>query len=149
MSCLPAEVEITALNRDHIPQMLELWEQAGLETKLAGRDHPDALRHEMETFPHNFIGAFAKGRLVGVANASWDGRRGWINRIAVLKDFRRQGLAQRLISCAETDLKARGARVIAVLIDPSNSHSLSLFKKSGYANTPQAVYLSKRDGPDV
>ena len=144
-----SEIVFTGLTVDHIPRLLELWKDTDLEIKPAGRDHPDALRHEMETFPQNFIGAFANGRLIGVASASWDGRRGWINRVAVLEDFRRRGLAQRLISHAEQNLKARGARVIAVLIEPSNSNSLSLFRKVGYKDSPQAVYLSKREGKDV
>ena len=144
-----SKIEYTGLTVDHIPRLLEIWKDADLEIKPAGRDHPDALKAEMETFPHNFIGAFANGRLIGVANASWDGRRGWINRVAVLEDFRRQGLAQRLISHAEQNLKARGARVIAVLIEPSNENSLSLFRKVGYKDSPQALYLSKRDGKDV
>ena len=46
-----AEVEFSGLTADHIPRLLELWKHADLEIKPAGRDHPDALRHEMESPP--------------------------------------------------------------------------------------------------
>jgi ribosomal protein S18 acetylase RimI-like enzyme len=134
---------------EEIPALLELWRDAGLTLRPKGREHPDTLRHELETYPDNYIGAFAGPRLVGVVVATWDGRRGWINRLAVHPELRRRGLAQRLIGAAEQELRGRGALVLGVLIEPDNEASLELFRRVGYEDTPAALYRSKRENLDV
>ena len=137
------------LTADDIPDLLAVWNDAGLHIRTAGREHPDRLRQEMTDFPNNFIGAYAGMKLVAVVIASWDGRRAWINRLAVCRSFQRQGLGRQLIACAEQELRRRGAQVLAILIEPDNGPSLSLFRNEGYMDTPAALYLTKRDSLDV
>lgn len=141
--------DLRKLSPAHLPELLELWRSAGLTIRPAGRERPDILQCEMEQFPDNFIGAFAGDRLVGVVIASWDGRRGWINRIAVHPELRHRGIARALIAAAEAELQRRGALVIAALVEPDNTTSLALFREAGYRDTPSAVYLSKRKAADV
>jgi ribosomal protein S18 acetylase RimI-like enzyme len=145
----PDPVQVRFLKRQDIPSLLELWRAANLTIRPAGREHPDRLASELAEYPRNFMGAFDGDRLVGALIATWDGRRGWINRLAVHPQARRRGLATRLIAAAEAELKSRGALVIAALVEPSNVPSLSLFSASGYRDVPRAVFLSKREGPDV
>ena len=145
----PEDVQIRWLTREDIPDLLALWGESGLATRPTGRDHPDRLAAEIALYPRNFMGAYAGSRLVGALIATWDGRRGWINRLAVLPERRRLGLARRLITAAEAELRSRGALVIAVLVEPGNQPSLALFARAGYKDNPKAVFLSKRDRPDV
>jgi len=49
---------------------------------------------------------------------------GWINRLAVDPEFRGRGLAKRLISEVEGRLRARGRRIIAVLVEGWNEPAL-------------------------
>ena len=35
-----------------------------------------------------FFGLLEQSKLIGVCIANWDGRRGWINRLAIDPDFR-------------------------------------------------------------
>ena len=93
--------------------------------------------------------AFDGARLVGFVLASDDTRRGWINRIAVHPDFRRTGLASRLVVAAEEELRRRGMQIIAALIEDYNTASRGLFEKSGYSYMPEVLYYSKRDSWDV
>lgn len=85
-----------------------------------------------------------KDEMVGSVIASYDGRKGWINRVAVSPEYRRQGIAQKLISASEEALKKRGAEVIGVLIFESNAPSLALFQNLGYETDESILYLSKR-----
>jgi ribosomal protein S18 acetylase RimI-like enzyme len=142
-------IRLRKLALQQIPAILDLWRDAGLTIRPQGREHPDTLRHELKTYPDNYIGAFAGDRLVGVVVATWDGRRGWINRLAVHPDCRRRGLARRLIQAAEEELRGRGALVIGALIEPENDASLTLFRDAGYTDMPAALYLSKRENLNV
>lgn len=132
----PEAIEIRFLAGGDIAALLELWRAAGLPFRPAGRDHPDRLLLELLAYPRNFIGAFWEGQLRGAVLANWDGRRGWINRLAVHPEERRKGLARLLIAQAETELKSRGAVVIAALVEPGNVPSLSLFAALGYQDEP-------------
>ena len=146
----PSEpLQIRFLTKDDLSSLLELWQSAGLKIRPRGREHPDRLAAEMAEYPRNFLGACLEGQLVAALVASWDGRRGWINRLAVHPRVRRMGLARKLIEAAEVELKSRGALVVAALVEPDNEPSLSLFAKAGYRDIPKAVFLSKREGPDV
>jgi len=75
---------------------------------------------------------------------------GWINRLAVDPEFRGRGLAKRLISEVEGRLRARGRRIIAVLVEGGMSQpSLRLFQSCGYLLNREILHLSKRDSPEV
>jgi N-acetylglutamate synthase len=145
----PDNLQIRFLTRDDIPDLLALWSAAKLSIRPSGRDHADCLAAEMRDYPRNFLGAYSGRQLVGACLATWDGRRGWINRLAVHPQSRRSGVAQQLVAAAEAELKSRGARVIAALVEPGNAPSLALFARCGYRDTPRAIYLSKREDPDA
>ena len=95
------------------------------------------------------LGAKNKGRLTGVVMVSHDGRKGWINRLAVDPAYRRRGLGARLITAAEKELYGQGIEVIAALIEAGNEPSLNLFQKEGYLLAREILYLSKRPGEEV
>ena len=80
---------------------------------------------------------------------SYDGRKGWINRLAIDPDHRRQGIGQLLIARIEKSLTEKGARIIAALVEASNLKSISLFEKLGYVADNGILYLSKRESEDV
>jgi ribosomal protein S18 acetylase RimI-like enzyme len=63
-------------------------------------------------------------------------------------DYRRQGLATRLIEEAEQELRAKGIHVFAALIHRENVPSLSLFQNEGYKQL-DIVYVAKRDDEDA
>lgn len=74
---------------------------------------------------------------------SHDGRKGWINRLAVDPAYRRQGLGARLIAAAEKELHGQGVEVVAALIEAQNEPTLNLFQKEGYLLAKDIFYLSK------
>ena len=110
------------------------------------------MRHVVQgvvEFGDLFLGAFDSGELIGVIVGTDDGRKGWINRLAVLPEYRRKGVALKLIRAIEGALRKRGRRIISVLIEAPNNASVSLFLKAGYAAWEGMAYLSKRDDPRV
>jgi GNAT superfamily N-acetyltransferase len=85
--------------------------------------------------------------LVAVALLTHDGRKGWINRLAVDPACRRRGLAARLVGEAERWFcQELGLEVWAALIEAGNEASLALFAQLGY-QPADVVYVSKRTHP--
>ena len=95
------------------------------------------------------LGCATGATLVAVAVLTHDGRKGWINRLAVDPAYRRQGLARRLVVAAERwfaqDL---GLEVWAALVAHHNTASLALFDALGYGR-PDVVYVSQRTRSDA
>jgi len=143
------EPEIKELSLENYQEMIALWEQAGLPYRPRGRDSRTAIAAQLERDPELFLGAFSQGKLVGTVIGSDDGRKGWINRLAIDPDYRRHGIARMLIAETERRLKARGRKIIAVLVEDWNDVSLKLFQKCDYILDRSILYLSKREGPWV
>ena len=125
--------------------MLRLWKKAGLTSRPSGRDSRQSIEEQMAAAPDLFIGAYEDRRLIGVVVASSDGRKGWINRLAVHPDFRRRGIATALVAEAENALRKRGTHIFAALIMESNVASKQLFRELGYKELKEVSYFSKRD----
>lgn len=142
-------VEIQALETSDYDALLGLWKTAGLPHRPAGRDGREAITSQMRRDPALFLGAFLGGRLVGSVIASFDGRKGWVNRLEVDPHERRQGIGRKLTEEAERVLKARGAQITAALVETDNSPSLLLFEKCGYTVHKDILYLTKRDSGQV
>jgi GNAT superfamily N-acetyltransferase len=103
----------------------------------------------MKENPELFLGAFEGRILVGTLVGSYDGRKGWINRLAVDPEHRRKGIAQLLIARVEMALRKKGARIICALVETPNLESVNLFEKLGYITHRDILYLSKRESKDV
>jgi ribosomal protein S18 acetylase RimI-like enzyme len=128
--------------------VITLWQRAGLHSlRPQGRDSREAFADQLAR-GQVVLGLEDEGKLVACVVITDDTRKGWINRLAVDPDYRRQGLAARLMAEAENDLRARGFHVLAALIESDNSASLSLFQRNGY-KTHDIFYVSKRDGEKV
>lgn len=143
------EMEIHNLAISDYEQIIGLWQKAGLPFKPQGRDQKDVVQAQMEANPDFFIGAYENSKLVGTVVASTDGRRGWINRLAVDPDFRRRQVAKMLVAEAEKALRKHGVRIFCALVEDGNIGSLELFKSCGYREHRDIVYFSKRDSPQV
>ena len=130
--------------------IMDLWGRAGLHIRPQGRDSREAFAQQAALGVQTIIGLEQDGQLIGVVIATHDGRKGWINRLAVDPEHRRQGHAMRLIAEAERVLHEQGMRIIAALVESWNEASLNLLQKAGYSTYEGGViYLSKRDSWDV
>ncbi len=139
---------LRCLTVDDYDAILALWQHAGLDTiRPQGRDSREAFADQLAR-GQVVLGLEDAGRLVACVVITDDTRKGWINRLAVEPDYRRQGLAARLVAEAEKELRARGIQIIAALIENENAASLSLFQHEGY-KTENIYYVSKRDGEKV
>ena len=140
---------IEPLTEKHLDDIFALWKRAGLPIKPKGRDVPERIRERMKKGTDVFFGIFENDRLVAVILVTHDGRKRWLNRMAVDPALRGRGMAKQLISHAETHLKKEGIHIFTALIEEYNEVSLQLFQSCGYHLHRDIFYLAKRDYPDV
>lgn len=150
---LPEEaIAVRACELGDYDDVVAVWRQAGLPFRPRGRDSRQAVATGLERGGSIFLLAEAtvgaRPLVVGVVLATHDGRKGWINRLAVLPAFQGQGIARRLVMEAEEGLRAQGIDVVAALIESANTGSLSFFSHLGYLHDADIEYFSKRRDPE-
>ncbi len=140
---------VRILTTDDYDDLIRVWAEAGLPFKPQGRDTRERIALEMQRTDSAFFLFSEDGRLVAVGLATYDGRKGWIQRVAVDPERRGQGLAGKIIAACEKFLKDLDAEVISCLIEDLNYPSISVFKKAGYSCWGNILYFSKRDSSDA
>jgi len=134
---------------DDYESLVALWDESRLPYKPHGRDKRDRLEREVTKPNAIFLVAEVDRKLVGSILATHDGRKGWINRLAVIPAFRRRGIARMLLAEAEDRLSRQGIEIVACLVDDWNVDSARFFEKSGYKRFDGIAYFTKRKHPQV
>jgi GNAT superfamily N-acetyltransferase len=136
---------------DDYDRVMELWAAGGLPLKPQGRDSRENIGCQIALPMVLFLVAEEGegGRVIGTVLATHDGRKGWINRVAVEAGSRRKGLGARLVREAERWLEAQGMDILACLIEDDNAVSMTVFEKLGYKKHPEIIYFAKRKFPGV
>jgi len=128
--------------------VIALWRSVKLPLKPEGRDSRENIERQVGQPSAIFLVAeTGAGRLVGTVLATHDGRKGWINRLAVAPAMQRAGLGRRLVREAEARLEALGLGIIAALVEDDNRVSMAVFERLGYVKHPEILYFAKRKHP--
>jgi len=132
-------------------RVMEIWAEGGLPLKPKGRDSRENIARQVK-MPNVLFLVAEEGegsRIIGTVLATHDGRKGWINRLAVDATLRKQGIGARLVREAERRLEALGMDILACLIEDDNAVSMAVFEKLGYKKHPEIIYFAKRKYPGV
>ena len=140
---------IRRLTIDDYDNILKVWSDAGLPFRPQGRDTRERIAAEIAADHCAFFGMFEENNMMGVGIANWDGRRGWVNRVAIDPEYRGRGLAGEIIRECEKFLEEQGALIICALIEDLNTPSMDCFEKEGYSCMKEILYFSKRRSPEV
>jgi len=142
-------IQYRGLNIDDWERMIHIWTISGLRVKPQGRDSREHIAGEIARHPDWLIGAYDGESLIGLIIGTYDGRRGCLNRLAVLPEYRHRGIARRLVELCDQRLRRAGALIVYGLIDRENDASRGLFAKLGYHFHEDILYYSRRDNPEV
>ena len=129
--------------------VLALWAGAGLPFKPEGRDRRIIIESQVRQANVIFLVSERGGKIIASVLATHDGRKGWINRLAVDPGFRRQGVASKLVREARDRLQALGMDVLACLIEEGNDTSARTFEALGYRRHPEIHYFVKKRYPEA
>jgi ribosomal protein S18 acetylase RimI-like enzyme len=141
---LEAGVNIRNLRPEDYDRLVALWDEAGLPYRPQGRDQRERIAREIEGECSIFLAADDEGRLVGAVLGTHDGRKGWVNRLAVLPSHRGRGIGRALVAGLEDRLLELGIEIVTCLIEDWNENSMAFFERIGYVPHRDIVYFSKR-----
>jgi ribosomal protein S18 acetylase RimI-like enzyme len=127
-------IDIREFGWDDFEAVVALWASTGREVVPRAE-----LAAKLTRDPELFLVGSAGGKIVGVVMGTFDGRRGWILRLAVDPSCRRTGLGTRLVGELETRFRALGCPRVNLLVLPGNESGLRFWQKLGYLPMPDTL----------
>jgi ribosomal protein S18 acetylase RimI-like enzyme len=111
--------------------LIALWQDAGLHLYPETPMHAE-IASVLERNPDGILVAVDETGIVGSVIGTFDGRRGWINRLATRSDRRGQGIAKDLMNRIQDALAQKGCRKVNLLVSESNREVVSFYESIGF-----------------
>ena len=144
-----SNIKIRPFQLDDYDKLISLWDESELPYRPNGRDSRDKIENELKFECTVALVAEHEGKLIGSIWGTHDGRKGWLNRLAVAPEFRDRGIAKMMVDKVETELDGLGIDIIGVLVEDWNQESMDVFENLGYVNHKDIFYYSKRKNVEV
>ncbi|MDP8201874.1 MAG: GNAT family N-acetyltransferase [Candidatus Tenebribacter burtonii] len=129
--------------------LIDIWIKSSLPFKPEGRDSEENIKRQLKLKNNRFFVAEINERFAGAIIASHNGRKGWINRLAVLPEFRGKGIAASLIKKSEDFFLSSNVKIFACLIEDWNETSMIFFHNKDYVKHKDIIYYTKKLNPDI
>jgi len=136
-----ASIALRPCRPEDVEAVLALWQRA--EAIPRPTDHPAALHRRLVRDPELFLLAWDGSRLVGSLMGGWDGWRGQMYRLAVDPEYRRRGIAGRLVAAVEARLRELGAERITSLVFAEEPGAAAFWRAAGYEPDPATERYAK------
>jgi ribosomal protein S18 acetylase RimI-like enzyme len=118
-----------------------LWQESeGIA--LSEVDTKDDIARFLKQNPGLSFVARDNGQLVGAVLCGHDGRRGYIDQLAVRKSHRRQGIGKGLIARCLYNLMRIGIRKWHLFVLEDNQDAIAFWKKLGWAKRVELTTMS-------
>lgn len=136
-------MEYKVMTESDYDGVYELW----TNTPGMGINNTDDSREGIKKYikrnPTTSFVALFEGQIVGAILAGHDGRRGFIQHIAVLSEFRKHGVASTLVNKAMNALEEEGIHKVALLTFKKNALGNSFWDKMGFTVREDVYYRNK------
>lgn len=115
---------------DDFDSVINLWKKAGLI--ISRSDTLEGLKKKIKRDPQLFFVMEKDSFIIGVVMGSYDGRRGWINHLAVDPEYQGMKIGQQIIKELELRFKKIGCEKINLLIEKNNEEVQEFYEKLGF-----------------
>jgi ribosomal protein S18 acetylase RimI-like enzyme len=133
--------EIVRYRSEHFEGVDALWKDA-FPNDNAWNVAAVAIPEKTRFQPDLMLVVLEDNVIVGSVMAGYDGYRGWISRIAVLRSHQKKGIGEALISAAEERLAALGCIKVNLQVVESNSVVVGFYQRAGY-QVEKRISMSK------
>lgn len=135
-------ISIREMKLDDYPQVIELWKSCeGIG--LSADDSLEGINHVLSRNPGLSLVAEEAGQVVGAVLVSQDGRRGYLNHLAVKSSHRSQGVGSALVNSSLSALKKLGIRRCHIFVFTDNQGALTFWEKVGWEARSELKIMSK------
>ena len=93
--------------------------------------------------PDTCFVATEQENVVGVILSGHDGRRGYIYHTSVHPDYRKRGIATKLVNAAMEALKGCGINKVALVVFARNQGGNSFWERTGFTIRDDLIYRNK------
>lgn len=142
-------VTLRAMSIVDYDAVVDVWDRAGLPYRPNGRDGRTSIEIELQNDNAIFFVAESEGKIVGTALCTHDGRKGWINRLAVVPEMQGMGLGKLMVKYAERAFLDKGISIFSCLIGNENTCSQQMFESLGYERHENIKYYSRKLSEDI
>ena len=140
-------ITIRPAHENELPEVLRLWQEAGV-TPPSVTDSIEGLTGLIQEPGAILLVAVIDGRIAGSVIGGWDGWRGNIYRLAVAPEYRRRGVARRLVEDISNALFDKGAHRLSALVEHEHQWAIGFWESVrdlGYEHDPRFVrYIADR-----
>lgn len=110
--------------------VIDLWRQCNLI--VPSNDPVEDNKKKIDFQPALFFIALLFDQVIGSIMVGYEGHRGWINYLAVLPTFQKQGYGKLLIIKAVTELRKMGCVKVNLQIRPDNLQAIGFYQHLGF-----------------
>ena len=130
---------------DDYDAIYELWNSTEQSRRALNPvdDSREGIERYLKRNPDTCFAAVHDHRIIGIILAGHDGRRGMIHHLCVHPDYRRMGIAARLVSVAEDALKKEGIQKVFGLVFRDNGAANAFWEQQGYSLRTNLNYRNK------
>lgn len=142
--------ELRAMTAADLPSVLTLWQNVP-EVELNESDTPEQLAKYLARNPELSPVALADGEIVGAApychdRGGHDGRRGYLNHLAVAAPYRNQRLGRALVEHCLAHLSRVGISKCNAFVVPDNSPGRAFWRRMQFQEKPWPLWQRSFDG---
>jgi ribosomal protein S18 acetylase RimI-like enzyme len=121
--------------------IIQLWQACNLV--VPQNDPRRDIRCKLAVQPELFLVGLSGLDVVASVMAGYEGRRGWLNYLAVAPQHQRQGMGRRMVEAATDALEAMGCPKVNLQIRTSNRDVIEFYQRLGFT-IDDVVSMGKR-----
>lgn len=125
---------------DDYQLLLAFWRANYFISKM---DNYESFRLFLDKNPNLSILAEDNGEIIGSALGSFDGRRGYLQKLVVRKDFRKKGIGSQLVDEIIKNLKELNCMYIPINVE---EELVSFYESCGFKKTKQIPMNMELEG---
>lgn len=122
-------------------QAIALW-QVSEGVQLRDADSASAIARYLARNPDLSLVAERDGVLIGTLMAGHDGRRGYLQHLAVHPSFRRHGIARALVEASLAALRHEGVDKVHIFVHNDNHDAFAFWQRCDFARRSDISIMS-------
>jgi ribosomal protein S18 acetylase RimI-like enzyme len=134
-------IEYSALTMADYPEVIALWEgMPGIG--LSSADSPEAIARYLNRNPGVSFVARKDGKVIGAVLGGHDGRRGYLQHLAVVPGSRHHGVGKTLVEKCLGALNKQGIKRCHIFVYSNNETGLKFWEYAGWFRRDNLLIMS-------